>query len=186
MADDKLLDIMRSRGINPDGATTVTERTQRNLEALSVFNSDANGSFFQQQVLKRFNNLRRWLIRKKHDEQDKQKMQGQVELLLDDWAFHHGGPPKTPSEQANCIEDVHERMRQIGNGVVSRKQENLNAPIEEAYISMGLMQLANVSYRLGRTLTFNPQTEQVIGDSEAEALLRDADRGYRAPYTVPG
>jgi len=122
MADDKLLDIMRSRGINPDGATTVTERTQRNLEALSVFNSDANGSFFQQQVLKRFNNLRRWLIRKKHDEQDKQKMQGQVELLLDDWAFHHGGPPKTPSEQANCIEDVHERMRQIGNGVVSRKQ----------------------------------------------------------------
>jgi predicted dehydrogenase len=69
--------------------------------------------------------------------------------------------------------------------VVSRKQENLNAPIEEVYISMGLMQLANVSYRLGRTLNFNPQTEQVIGDAEAEALLRDADRGYRAPYTLP-
>jgi predicted dehydrogenase len=69
--------------------------------------------------------------------------------------------------------------------VVSRKKENLNAPIEEAYISMGLMQLANASYRLGRTLNFNPETEQVIGDSEADAMLRDADRGYRAPYTVP-
>jgi len=47
------------------------------------------------------------------------------------------------------------------------------------------MQLANASYRLGRTLNFNPETEQVIGDSEADAMLRDADRGYRAPYTVP-
>ena len=69
--------------------------------------------------------------------------------------------------------------------VVSRKKENLNAPIEEAYISMGLMHLANASYRLGRTLNFNPETQQVIGDPEADALLRDADRGYRAPYTVP-
>jgi predicted dehydrogenase len=71
------------------------------------------------------------------------------------------------------------------NCVVSRKKENLNAPIEEAHISMGLMHLANASYRLGRTLNFNPQTQQVNGDPEADALLRDADRGYRAPYTVP-
>ena len=69
--------------------------------------------------------------------------------------------------------------------VVSRKEENLNAPIEEAHISMGLMHLANASYRLGRTLNFDPATQQVIGDPEAEALLRDADRGYRAPYIVP-
>ena len=69
--------------------------------------------------------------------------------------------------------------------MISRKKEKLNAPIEEGYISMALMQLANASYRLGRTLNFNPETQQVIGDSEADALLRDADRGYRAPYTVP-
>ena len=50
---------------------------------------------------------------------------------------------------------------------------------------MGLMHLANASYRLGRTLNFDPATQQVIGDPEAEALLRDADRGYRAPYIVP-
>jgi len=69
--------------------------------------------------------------------------------------------------------------------VVSRKKENLNAPIEEAHASMALMHLANASYRLGRTLNFNPDTQQVIGDPEADGLLRDADRGYRAPYTVP-
>ena len=69
--------------------------------------------------------------------------------------------------------------------MVSRKKENLNAPIEEAYISMALMHLANASYRLGRTLNFNPETQQVIGDPEADTLLRDGDRGYRAPFTVP-
>ena len=47
------------------------------------------------------------------------------------------------------------------------------------------MHLANASYRLGRTLNFDPATQQVIGDTEAEALLRDGGRGYRAPYVVP-
>ena len=51
---------------------------------------------------------------------------------------------------------------------MSRKKEDLNAPIEEAYKSMALMHLANASYRLGRTLNFNPDTQQVIGDPEAE------------------
>ena len=70
--------------------------------------------------------------------------------------------------------------------VVSRKKENLNAPIEEGYISMALMHLANASYRLGRTLNFNPDTQQVINDPEADTLLRDGDRGYRAPFTRAG
>jgi predicted dehydrogenase len=69
--------------------------------------------------------------------------------------------------------------------VRSRKKEDLNAPIEEGHISATLMHLANASYRLGRTLNFDSETEQVIGDDEANRLLRDADRGYRAPFVVP-
>jgi hypothetical protein len=69
--------------------------------------------------------------------------------------------------------------------VVSRKKENLNAPIEEGHISVALVHLANASYRLGRTLKFNPETQQVIDDPEADTILRDADRGYRAPFVVP-
>ncbi|PYV37926.1 MAG: gfo/Idh/MocA family oxidoreductase, partial [Acidobacteria bacterium] len=57
--------------------------------------------------------------------------------------------------------------------VRSRKKENLNAPIEEGHISCALVHLANVSYRLGRSLRFAPDTEQVIGDEEANHLLRD-------------
>lgn len=69
--------------------------------------------------------------------------------------------------------------------VRSRKKENLNAPIEEGHMSATLVHLANVSYRLGRTLKFDPETQQVVGDDEANNLLRDGDRGYRAPFVVP-
>jgi len=69
--------------------------------------------------------------------------------------------------------------------VRSRKKENLNAPIEEGHISCALVHLANVSYRLGRSLRFDPENEQVIADEEANHLLRDDDRGYRAPFAVP-
>jgi predicted dehydrogenase len=69
--------------------------------------------------------------------------------------------------------------------VRSRKKENLNARIEDAHVSCTLLHLGNASYRLGRTLNFDPATEQVVGDEEASRMLRDADRGYRAPYVVP-
>jgi|SRR5579863_2460164 len=66
--------------------------------------------------------------------------------------------------------------------VRSRKKEDLNAPIEEGHISSTLVHLANASYVLGRTLSFDPATEQVIGDDEANRLLRGT---YRDPFVVP-
>ncbi|MHB8655873.1 MAG: Gfo/Idh/MocA family protein [Terriglobia bacterium] len=69
--------------------------------------------------------------------------------------------------------------------VISRKKESLSAPIEEGHISCAFIHLANASYRLGRTLNFNPETQEVIGDEEAARLLRDGDRSYRSPYVVP-
>jgi hypothetical protein len=53
------------------------------------------------------------------------------------------------------------------------------------HISRMLVHLANVSYRLGRTLHFDPEAEQVIDDPEANRLLRDGDHGYREPCVVP-
>ena len=66
--------------------------------------------------------------------------------------------------------------------VRSRRKEDIHAPIEEGHISATLVHLANASYRLGRTLQFDPMREQVIGDEEANRLLRG---NYRAPFTVP-
>jgi predicted dehydrogenase len=65
--------------------------------------------------------------------------------------------------------------------VRSRKKERLEAPVEEGHISCTLVHLANASYRLGRTLNFDPATELVIGDEEANRLLRGT---YREPFVV--
>jgi predicted dehydrogenase len=69
--------------------------------------------------------------------------------------------------------------------VRSRKRDQLNAPVEEGHISCTLVHLANVSYRLGRSLQFDPETEQVIGDSEANQMLREEGRGYRPGFEIP-
>jgi hypothetical protein len=64
----------------------------------------------------------------------------------------------------------------------SRNAANLHAPIEEGYLSTTLVHLANASYRLGRTIHFDPEKEMVINDPEATALLKGT---YRAPFIVP-
>jgi predicted dehydrogenase len=71
------------------------------------------------------------------------------------------------------------------NCVRTRKAADLRAPIEEGHISCALVHLANASYRLGRTLRFDGETERVIDDDEANRLLAGDDRGYRAPFVIP-
>ncbi len=66
--------------------------------------------------------------------------------------------------------------------VRSRKKEDLHAPILEGHLSSSLVHLANASYRLGRTIHIDPQTESVVGDAEASELLKGT---YRAPFIVP-
>jgi predicted dehydrogenase len=85
------------------------------------------------------------------------------------------GPEKQVSEKNEHFINFIECMR-------SRKPENLHAPILEGHLSSTLVHLANASYRLGRTINFDPQSESVLGDSEATELLRGT---YRAPYIVP-
>ena len=78
-----------------------------------------------------------------------------------------------------------ERDRHFENfiaAVRSRKREELNAEIEEGAMSCVLMHLANISYRLGRTLNWDEKTWTVKGDAEATEMLT---RKYRAPYVVP-
>lgn len=66
--------------------------------------------------------------------------------------------------------------------VRSGRHEDLNAPIEEGAISTTLVHLANISYRLGRTLQFDAQTYSCKGDEEANRMFR---RDYRKPFVVP-
>ena len=58
----------------------------------------------------------------------------------------------------------------------------LKGDILEGHRSCALIHMANTSYRLGRTLNFDPRTERYIDDDEANAMLR---RDYRYPYVIP-
>jgi predicted dehydrogenase len=64
----------------------------------------------------------------------------------------------------------------------SRKQADLFAPIDEGATSTALVHLANISYRLGRSLHFDPVSYSCQGDAEANRMFR---REYRKPFVVP-
>ncbi len=68
------------------------------------------------------------------------------------------------------------------NALRTGKRENLNCDIEEGYMSSALPHLANISYRLGRDLTFDGRKEKFVGDREADKMLT---RKYRKPYVIP-
>jgi Oxidoreductase family, C-terminal alpha/beta domain len=67
--------------------------------------------------------------------------------------------------------------------VRSRKREDQLSEIEEGAISTMLIHLANISYKTGRTLDFDPVTYTCKDDAEATAMFTRAQ--YRAPFVVP-
>jgi hypothetical protein len=56
-----------------------------------------------------------------------------------------------------------------------------NGKIEEGVLSSSLIHLANISYRVGRSIDFDPVRKKIINDPEAEGLLT---KEYRSPYTI--
>lgn len=56
------------------------------------------------------------------------------------------------------------------------------ADIEQGYISTASCILANVALQVGRTLTWDPVKNRVIGDDDANKLLK---RPYRGPWEHP-
>jgi len=57
-----------------------------------------------------------------------------------------------------------------------------NADIEEGHKRTRMCHLGNISFRTGRAIRFDAQTETCVGDADANRLL---GRSYRAPFAVP-
>ncbi|MFZ2642134.1 MAG: Gfo/Idh/MocA family oxidoreductase [Verrucomicrobiia bacterium] len=68
------------------------------------------------------------------------------------------------------------------NAIRDPKPETFNRSIQEGFYSCALIHLGNISYRLGRSLEFDPATMTFPHDKEANAMLT---REYRAPFVVP-
>ena len=64
--------------------------------------------------------------------------------------------------------------------VRTRKQTVAGA--EVLHLSCGLVHLGETAYRVKRVLNFDPKTETILGDDEANQLLT---KQYRAPWNLP-
>jgi predicted dehydrogenase len=76
--------------------------------------------------------------------------------------------------------------RNFIQAVRSRRVSDLHCDVEEGVISAQLVHLANIAYRLGRALRFDPVRKQFIGDREANAMLRrqNQPKGFDIPKKV--
>jgi len=95
-------------------------------------------------------------------------------------------PDKYPDEKTEPDLETHAvtanraHQRDFLKAIASRGKPV--ADIEEGYISTASCILANLSMKLGRSLAWDAQKQQVIADEEANKLLR---RTYRRPWTHP-
>lgn len=79
-------------------------------------------------------------------------------------------------------EDTGPHMANFLKAVKSRNYQDLSADVQIGVTSADLCHLANISYRLGRKLAFDPAANRFSSDAEANKMLT---RNYRAPYVVP-
>jgi hypothetical protein len=89
---------------------------------------------------------------------------------------HQPGPAPSGERQGDNWANFVQAVR-------SRKYSDLNAPMEEGVPSVVLIHLANISYRLGRTLQFDAATLTCKGDPEADKMFTRP--AYRAGFVVP-
>src|SRR3954469_5282842 len=99
-------------------------------------------------------------------------------LAVDSYSSYKSwmGKEQTPGPEAKAGGD---HYLNFVEAVKSRKRESLNAEIEEGAASTVLVHLANISYRVGRTIHFDPKTLTITGDPEASKMMT---RDYRKPF----
>jgi predicted dehydrogenase len=92
------------------------------------------------------------------------------------------GDKREPGEASKPTEkgDTKEHMVNFLEAVKSRNMKDLHGEVAEGVTSAVLVHMANTSYRLGRKLAFDPNTEKYVKDAEANAMLTRPH--YREPY----
>ncbi|MBX7257222.1 MAG: Gfo/Idh/MocA family oxidoreductase [Candidatus Hydrogenedentes bacterium] len=93
--------------------------------------------------------------------------------------FDKDDKPVTPEEETPKGPSAFENFI---NAVKSRKPEDIHGNAEQGHLSAAHCHLANISYRLGRSLVFDPATEKFVNDDEANSMLRAVNRpGFEVP-----
>lgn len=120
---------------------------------------------------------------------------GTLELTIDDWTFYPWGGGKQVHVEATSdgppgpdVKYEHTNRKPAGRAhmknflqCVATRQRPV-ADIEEGHISTALCELGTISQKLGRSVAWDASRQQIVGDEEANRLLR---RDYRKPWVYP-
>ncbi len=121
--------------------------------------------------------------------------EGWLEIDADgNWKTFFGRRGEPGPDSKNIPEEVADAQNTVGTGmgghfgnfieaVRAGKREMLNCEVEVGHRSSSLPHLGNISYRLGRELTFDGRREQFVDDAEANSMLKREE--YRDPYVIP-
>jgi predicted dehydrogenase len=93
-------------------------------------------------------------------------------------SYRMTGVPKQPRGRGPDGLDGH--VQNFLDCLRSRKRPV--ADVETGHQSVSVCHLANIAYRTGRIVKWDPASEQVIGDPEAQKLV---SREYRSPWKLP-
>lgn len=89
------------------------------------------------------------------------------------------GKERAPGEKGSGLGN---HYQDFINAIRSNDQKLAKGDIREGFYSCALIHLGNISYRLGRSLEFDPEKMKFVNDPQADALLT---RQYREPYVLP-
>ncbi len=103
---------------------------------------------------------------------------GFMSKTVDNWQVFEGKDRKA-TDSGNGLDNHYQNFI---NAIRANDQKLAKADIEEGFYSCALIHLGNISYRLGRTLDFDPKSMKFINDNEANQMLT---KEYRAPFTLP-
>jgi predicted dehydrogenase len=108
---------------------------------------------------------------------------GWLEISGNTWkAFRKRGKESFAGSKEGEGEKRGSHWANFVDAIRSGKNETLHSDINEGHLSTSLCHLANISYRLERSLKFIGDREKFANDREADAMLT---RVYRKPYVVP-
>jgi len=109
-------------------------------------------------------------------------------MIIPDYSSYYtflgpqGEPGPSKAEEGHPMADLPHFVNWI-DAIRSGNHQDLAADVAEGHKSMALCLLARTAYQTGRCIRFDPQTERILDDDEADAMLNQPD--YRDSYVVP-
>ena len=91
-------------------------------------------------------------------------------------------PPDTGSDPLVLTSTEFPHYQNFIDAIRAGNAKMLTSNVEDGHLSSTLPHLANISYRVGRALTFNGKTETFVDDKKADQLLT---REYRKGFEIP-